>query len=74
LRFDTGLQPDITIAVRMDAANKAPLDYYLLPRIDIASERLKLAEENGLALDGYRFESLDPFYDYLRPEIVTEAA
>lgn len=74
LRFDTGLQPDITIAVRMDAANEAPLDYYLLPRIDVASEKLKLAEENGLALDGYRFESLEPFYDFLRPENVTEAA
>jgi hypothetical protein len=74
LRFDTGLQPDITIAVRMDAANKAPLDYYLLPRIDIAFEKLKLAEENGLALDGYRFESLESFYDFLRPELITEAA
>lgn len=74
LRFDVGLQPDITIAIRMDAANKAPLDYYLLPRIDIASEKLKLAEENGLSLDGYRFDSLEPFYDFLRPEIVTEAA
>lgn len=74
LRFDTGLQPDITIAIRMDAANKAPLDYYLLPRIDVATEKLRLAEDNGLALDGYRFESLEPFYEFLRPEIIKEAA
>ncbi len=74
LRFDTGLQPDVTIAVRMDAANNAPLDYYLLPRIDIATAKLKLAEENGLALDGYRFESLDPFFEFLEPVTVTEAA
>jgi hypothetical protein len=74
LRFDSGLQPDVTIAVRMDAANQAPLDYYLLPRIDVATARLKLAEENGLALDGYRFETLDAFYDFLAPVTVTEAA
>jgi hypothetical protein len=74
LRFDTGLQPDVTIAVRMDATNSAPLDYYLLPRIDIATAKLKLAEENGLALDGYRFETLDAFYEFLEPVPVTEAA
>jgi DNA invertase Pin-like site-specific DNA recombinase len=74
LRFDTGLKPDVTIAVRMDAANCAPLDYYLLPRIDIATAKLKLAEENGIALDGYRFETLDPFYEFLEPVTVTEAA
>lgn len=74
LRFDTGLQPDVTIAVRMDAANSAALDYYLLPRIDIATAKLKLAEENGLALDGYRFETLDAFYEFLEPVPVTEAA
>jgi len=30
------LAPDITVAVRMDADNHAALDYYLLPRIDMA--------------------------------------
>ena len=74
LRFDTGLQPDVTIAVRMDASNQTPLDYYLLPRIDIAAAKLKLGEENGLALDGYRFEALDPFYEFMEPISVTEAA
>ncbi|MFD2238163.1 type II toxin-antitoxin system ParD family antitoxin [Aureimonas populi] len=50
LRFDTSLQPDITIAVRMDAANKAPLDYYLLPRIDLrAGLRLLEREEAEVA-------------------------
>ncbi len=28
LRFDRGLNPDLTIAVRMDSSNRAPLDYY----------------------------------------------
>lgn len=74
LRFDVGLQPDVTIAVRMDAENQMPLDYYLLPRIDIAAEKLKLSEDNGLALDAYRFDSLDQFVESLAPVMITEAA
>jgi DNA invertase Pin-like site-specific DNA recombinase len=34
IRMDVGLVPDITIAIRMDELNEAPLDYYLLPSID----------------------------------------
>jgi DNA invertase Pin-like site-specific DNA recombinase len=74
LRLDTGLLPDITIAVRMDANNRAPLDFYLLPRIDIAQTKLRLAEENGLALDAYRFDSLDLLYELARPVRIAEAA
>lgn len=59
---------------RMDAANGAPFDNYLLPRIDIITAELKLAEENGLVLDGYRFESLDGFYEFLKPVNVTMEA
>ncbi|MEJ2815021.1 recombinase family protein [Caulobacter sp. CCG-8] len=61
LRFETGLEPDITIAVRMDAANRAPLDYYLFPAIDVLSDRLRLREENGFSLDAYRFDDLGIF-------------
>ncbi len=68
------MQPDVTIAVRMDAANQAPLDYYLLPRIDIETAKIQLAEANGLGLDGYRFDTLETFYEYLEPVIVAEAA
>jgi hypothetical protein len=74
LRFDAGLQPDITVAVRMDAQNHAALDYYLLPAIDIASTKLKLAEDNGLAVDSYRFDSLETLYDFVRPVPILEAA
>lgn len=31
IRFDTVLHPDITVAVRMDAANECIHDYYILP-------------------------------------------
>jgi DNA invertase Pin-like site-specific DNA recombinase len=59
LRFETGLEPDITIAVRMNATNQAPLDYYLFPAIDVLSENLRLREDNGFSLDAYRFDDLD---------------
>ena len=62
IRLDSGLQPDITVALRMDTANRAVVDYYLLPRIDIAAARLRLREENGFSLDAYRFDSLDSFF------------
>jgi hypothetical protein len=63
IRFDTGLWPDITVAIRMDLPNREPLDYYLLPRIDMTEPRLRLAEDNGVSLDSYRFEYLDAFYN-----------
>jgi hypothetical protein len=61
-RLDTPLRPDITIALRMTPENEQPLDYYLLPRIDIAASRLLLSRHNGICLDTYRFDSLDPFF------------
>lgn len=62
LRFDTGLVPDVTVAVRMDPANEAPHDYYLFPSIDLNTTKMSLQEDNPLALDAYRFEALDFFY------------
>jgi hypothetical protein len=61
VRLDEHLLPDLTVAVRMDAANAAPLDYYLLPALDMSPGRLRLAEENGVHLDTYRFDTLDFF-------------
>lgn len=55
------LAPDITILVRMDAANEQPADYYLFPIMDIAAPRLMLCETNGVYLDTYQFDSLDYF-------------
>ena len=62
LRLDTALKPDITVAARMDAANEAVKDYYLLPRFDMHEAVLRLADYNGLSLDAYRFETLDMFF------------
>lgn len=74
LRFDTGLNPDITVAIRMGARNRHPLDFYLFPKIDRASAAIRLAEENGLSLDAYRFETLDILYELAAPARIREAA
>lgn len=60
--LDSGLEPDITVAVRMDRQNEKPQDYYLLPALDIEFPKIRLTESNGLALDAYRFDDLQPFY------------
>ena len=47
----------------MDHPNKVPLDYYLLPRIDMTMPKIHLAEHNGVFFDSYRFESLEALFD-----------
>jgi len=74
MRFDTSAMSDITIVVRMDIDNRAPLDFYLFPRIDVTSERLRMAEDNGLSLDAYRFDTLDYLYEIAAPVSIAEAA
>lgn len=74
IRLDAGLAPDITIAVRMDRGNVSPLDYYLLPRLDMTEPKLRLAENNGLSLDGYRFETLDFLFSLAARAQFEEAA
>jgi hypothetical protein len=59
LRLDASLCPDVTVAVRLDHQNEAPLDYYLLPWLDLGGGRFNLADSNGVALDSYRFDSLE---------------
>lgn len=62
IRFDAGLAPDITVAVRLDSANQAALDYYLLPRLDFGQTRINLAERNPVEFESFRFDSLDYLY------------
>lgn len=74
IRLDTGLLPDITVAVRMNALNQVPLDYYLLPRLDMSLPRLRLAEDNGVSLDSYRFDTLEAFYELATRQGLMEVA
>ena len=63
VRFETSLRPDLTVTVRMDPDNRHRLDYYLLPRIDMTRDAVRLAENNGLWLDAYRFDALEHFFE-----------
>jgi hypothetical protein len=60
--------------VRMDAGNEAIRDYYLLPAVDMTWENLRVAEENGIYLDAYRFETLDYFLGMAERIKIQEAA
>lgn len=63
IRFDTSLRPDVIVALRMDHSNEDVLDYYIIPCIDIPGTQVRLGEHNGLALDSFRFDSLDQLYE-----------
>ena len=60
--------------MRLDADNRAPLDYYLLPRLDFALPRIRLAEHNAVALESYRFDGLDPLYAMAERKRIRRAA
>ncbi len=74
VRFDAGLKPDLTVAVRMNATNEAALDYYLFPSLDVRSGAVRIREENGVYLDMFRFDSLDYLYSMAELVSVAEAA
>jgi hypothetical protein len=74
IRFDTGLAPDITVAIRLDRSNERPLDYYILPSIDMNASRIRMAEDNPFSLDAYRFESLEFLYSMATQTSFWEAA
>ena len=74
IRLDTGLAPDLTVALRMDGVNEAPLDYYLLPHLNMTTSRIRLAEENGLMLDAFRFDSLEFFFSMAERARISELA
>lgn len=62
IRLDASLDPDLTVVVRMDHANRRAFDYYILPSIDFSPQSLPIRENNGFSLDAYRTDSLDMFY------------
>ncbi len=64
--LDEGLAPDFTIAVRMNTRNEAALDYYVLPALDLRAAGMRLKDDNGVHLDGYRCDNLEYFYDLTR--------
>ena len=74
IRLDTGLAPDLTVALRMDGTNEAVRDYYLLPLPMLDMYRIRLAENNGLALDAFRFDTLEFFFAMAERARISELA
>jgi hypothetical protein len=74
VRIDGSLGADLTVAVRMDAPNRAALDYYVLPSLDVGDVRLQIKEDNGIFLDSYRFDSLDFVLEMAQPIRTEDAA
>lgn len=74
VRFDSALNPDITIAARLTPANDAVLDYYLLPSISELGARVRLSEENPFSLEVYRFDDLTFFTMIAKRTRIEDAA
>ena len=73
IRFDQGLLPDLTVAVRLDPANERPLDYYIFPALDCPGS-LRLREDNGVFFDVFRFDTLNFFFGIAAQVRIEEAA
>ena len=74
VRFEESLRPDVTIVARMDEENKGIKDYYLFPALDRVAAKVRLAEDNQIALDCYRFDDLEFFYDMAERISIEEVA
>jgi DNA invertase Pin-like site-specific DNA recombinase len=74
VRFETSLDPDITIAARMAPDNTKILDYYLFPSIDGLADQCRLAQDNGFVLDVYRATDLNPVIRLARRALLPEVA
>jgi DNA invertase Pin-like site-specific DNA recombinase len=74
VRFDAGLQPDITIAARLLPDNRGILDYYLLPSIADLGESLRFCAHNPLSLEVFRFDDLAFFAAIAKRTLIEEAA
>ena len=63
IRFDPArFNPDLTVAIRLDAANTAELDYYLLPRLDLPEQEIRVSNRNSANFECFRFDNLNFFY------------
>ena len=63
IRLDAGLSPDITVAVRLGPENVEMMDYYLLPSEILETRSLRLSTSNGIALDAFRFDTLEALFE-----------
>jgi DNA invertase Pin-like site-specific DNA recombinase len=73
VRFDSALQPDITIAARLNSENECIIDYYIVPRIAGPGELMRLADHNPLSFEVFRFDDLSFFTTISKRVSVEEA-
>ncbi|SEH93999.1 recombinase family protein [Pseudomonas asplenii] len=74
IRFDLGLLPDISVAVRMEPGEEVARDYYIFPTLDIKQSRLRLSTNNASDLEIYRYDSLEALAQLTRRTVVGRAA
>jgi len=68
----TNFPGQVTIAARLTPTNDHILDYYIFPKIETLTARLRLTGENGIRLDSYRFDNLDFFSSMARRTSIEE--
>ena len=49
-------------SIRLDAANTQELDYYLLPRLDLPDQEIRVSNKNSADFECFRFDDLNFFY------------
>ena len=54
---------DVSILVRLGADNETILDYFVFPLAELLGKTIRILEHNQLALDIYRFDDLDFFFE-----------
>ncbi len=74
IAFDRDVDPELTIAVRMNGGNAAPLDYFIFPSVDVRASRLRVSEDNFIGIDAYRYDTLDYFVGMAEQVTVEVAA
>jgi len=74
IRLDQGLNPDLTVAVRMSEGEERALDYYVLPSAGMTASQLRVSETNQADVDIYRFDSLEIISQLSRRSAYRKAA
>lgn len=54
--------PDITVAIRLNAANTQELDNYLLPLSDLLEQEIHASNKNSADFECFRVDDLNFFY------------
>lgn len=57
---------DVTVAIRLDAANASELDYYVLPKLHFGQRNFTVGDRNETEFECFRFADLSPLYHLAR--------